>query len=352
MKWIAEAPSNLALIKYMGKQGSLQKKDSFMKNVPLNSSLSYTLNHLKTKVEITELTGFVESVESVESVKSAESKKSKRLMRTARKDQFLFKPLSEESDLSAQGKEKFLNFFKFLKKTFSIPEHYQITSQNNFPHSSGVASSASSFATLTLATYELAKDRSRSFKPWSVEKLSELSSWGSGSSCRSFFSPWALWEVQGVKSSECFPWQNLTHELIIVDSDKKKISSTEAHTLIKTSTFFKDRPQRAEERLKELLKAFHEKSWVNVYEIVKEEFLDLHRLFETSSPSFSYQTPDSQNILKKLFHFWEQKGDGPLITMDAGSCIHLLYRSDQEQFSREIKEKLTSFSFLSSGFKK
>ena len=336
MKWTAEAPSNLALIKYMGKQENFQKKDSFIKNIPLNSSFSYTLNHLKTKVEIAELT---------------ESAESKALMQTAsQKDQFLFKPLSGESDLSIQGKKKFLDFFQFLKKTFSISGYYQITSQNNFPHSSGVASSASSFATLTLATYELAKDRSRYFQPWSIEKLSELSSWGSGSSCRSFFSPWVLWEVKGAKPSDSFPWKNLTHELIVVNSDKKKISSTKAHALIKTSKFFKERPQRAEKRLEELFKAFREKSWVNIYKIVKEEFLDLHCLFETSSPSFSYQTSDSQNILKELFCFWDQKGDGPLITMDAGSCIHLLYRSDQEKISQDIKEKLTSFSFLSSGF--
>ena len=37
MEWFAKAPSNIALIKYMG------KKDAEL-NLPMNSSLSYTLS--------------------------------------------------------------------------------------------------------------------------------------------------------------------------------------------------------------------------------------------------------------------------------------------------------------------
>ena len=45
MRWYASAPSNIALIKYMG-------KTDYNGNKPTNSSLSYTLTHLNTHVEI------------------------------------------------------------------------------------------------------------------------------------------------------------------------------------------------------------------------------------------------------------------------------------------------------------
>ena len=48
MSWMADMPSNIALIKYMG------KTDSSV-NLPTNPSISYTLNHLLTRVELTEI---------------------------------------------------------------------------------------------------------------------------------------------------------------------------------------------------------------------------------------------------------------------------------------------------------
>ena len=49
MHWLAQAPSNIALIKYMG------KKDE-NSNLPDNSSLSYTLNNLLSTVKLEVIT--------------------------------------------------------------------------------------------------------------------------------------------------------------------------------------------------------------------------------------------------------------------------------------------------------
>ena len=35
---------------------------------------------------------------------------------------------------------------------------------------------------------------------------------------------------------------------------------------------------------------------------------------------------------------WEKEGDGPLITMDAGPNIHLLYRLDQADMAFKFKQ--------------
>ena len=48
MKTIASAPSNIALIKYMG-------KTSTEANIPTNSSLSFTLENLRSFVQITKI---------------------------------------------------------------------------------------------------------------------------------------------------------------------------------------------------------------------------------------------------------------------------------------------------------
>ena len=187
MKWEASAPSNIALIKYMGKRKDsneelpfpdlnsfyetlLEKNPDFphlmKRNLPLNASLSFTLNHLITKVEI---------------LSSGMTKK---------KQDDEWYPINENGfhvKLNHFSQKRFLDFFKFLKKVFHIKGFYRIQSGNNFPHSIGLASSASSFAALTLATYKLAKNNSFFKKDLSISSLSQLSRLGSGSSCRSFF---------------------------------------------------------------------------------------------------------------------------------------------------------------------
>ena len=213
MSWSATAPSNIALIKYMGKADPFKKQnllssyknkqnairnvkhlsekdkeDFYFKNLSLNPSLSYTLNHFVTKVQI------------------EESDKDK--WSPFKKDPFLDQTLYSSSKkihfknvLSVPAQKKFLEFFRFLKRFFFISGNYQIHSQNNFPMAIGAASSASSFAALTWVTYKLAKDRSaikKKIKDINAKTLAEISRIGSGSSCRSFFSPWALWTNQEI----------------------------------------------------------------------------------------------------------------------------------------------------------
>ena len=175
--WEALAPSNLALIKYAG------KKDK--NNLPLNSSLSYTLDHLNTKVRITP-------------IKEGKDK---------------WKPLEDGEyfpiKLSVFSINRFLIFFQFLKKTFQISGCYLVQSANNFPEAIGAASSASSFCALTRATHQLALSRSGDtefVESLTPTCLSIMSRYGSGSSCRSFFSPWALWEGEGARPVQLPFW--------------------------------------------------------------------------------------------------------------------------------------------------
>lgn len=319
--WEAVAPSNVALIKYAG------KKDT--SNLPLNSSFSYTLDHLVTKVRITKID----------------------------KQEDCWEPLDEKDffflELSNPAIERFLNFFRVLKEAFQIQGCYLIQSANNFPASAGAASSASSFCALTRATHQMAlscSSASEQVESFTTSCLSILSRQGSGSSCRSFFGPWALWskEQEGARPI-ALPFSHLIHQLILPDSKSKKVSSSEGHSRVLQSSFFEGRIERAENRLSALLSALNEQNWRKCFEITWEEFQDLHQLYETSQPPIFYRTEKSYNILNTIKTFWEKEKDGPLVTMDAGSSVHLLYRPDQKQMAFKIFNPLSSqYKVLSS----
>jgi diphosphomevalonate decarboxylase len=307
--WIeASAPSNIALIKYMGKTDPISNK-------PTNVSISYTLDELRTYVRMQKIETLSEDV---------------------------WAPF-ERADLmpirlSEKGTAKFLNFFQLLKKEFRLKGFYQIESANNFPSDCGLASSASSFAALTQCAHEVYLDENKTSNirphPYTAKELSKFSQKGSGSSCRSFFSPWGLWHENGAEEIK-LSVSDLKHMVILCDESIKSVSSSDAHTKVLTSDLFKGRPERAAVRFQELASALRKTDdalntqWKIVFGICWNEFWDMHTLFHTSRPPFMYMNSGSQKALADILNFWEKSGDGPIVTMDAGSNIHLLFRNDQ-----------------------
>lgn len=317
----ASAPSNIALIKYMGKVDALN-------NRPTNSSLSWTLNNLRTFVRIKLNDSLSEDTWS--------AYKREDLM---------------SIELSEKGRAKFLDFFQKLKTEFKLKGFFEIQSANNFPSDCGLASSASSFAALTLTVYQYAVETQQ--VKYLPKELAKISQKGSGSSCRSFFTPWSLWHEQGAEEIQ-LPVKELKHLVILCDESKKMVSSSQAHIQVLTSDLFKGRPERASERLQKLIQTFRSlnqadvkyagiskdtvteemsseflKKWKLIFEICWNEFWDMHNLFHTSSPAFMYLTGDGMYVLAKILEIWHKDGDGPIVTMDAGSNVHLLFRKDQ-----------------------
>lgn len=311
MSWQASAPSNIALIKYMG-------KTDFSRNLPSNASLSYTLENLKTFVEIEQI--------------------------DVSEDQW--KPLVQTGCLSPtfsiKGQKRFLDYFKKLKDVYNVKENFLIKSANNFPSDSGMASSASSFAALSKAA-DLAFS-SFGYRNHSDQTLFQLSREGSGSSCRSFFSPWAIWKNTKVFEPK-IKIQKLLHDVVLVDTKLKEVSSGDAHKRIETSPNNQGRSERAEKRLDDLLEAFNTDNWKGAFNIVWDEFMDMHELFETAEPLFCYRTEKSYNALQMIREFWKDRNDGPLVTMDAGPNIHLLWREDQVLLREQLKHVLQEKGF-------
>ncbi len=308
MSWIeTSAPSNIALIKYMGKSDSAV-------NRPTNASLSWTLENLRTYVRI----------------QKSDLLTSDQWSAFQRSD---LRPI----ELSNKGQDKFLNFFTLLKKEFKLSGFYQIESANNFPSDCGLASSASSFAALTKCAHEVYLSESQmKAKPYTAKELSKLSQKGSGSSCRSFFTPWGLWHDSGAEDIQ-LPVKKLLHMVILCDESVKSVSSSEAHKLVLTSEHFKGRPERATERLQNLISALRENRWEKASQICWNEFWDMHNLFHTSNPAFMYMNGPTMDVLGQLNRDWSKFNDGPLVTMDAGSNIHLLFREDQTELYQKIQ---------------
>ncbi len=305
MQWFAQAPSNIALIKYMGKKDSEH-------NTPINASLSYTLNELLSTVTLEHHSGPKDLWEPLNA------------------------PGAEPFLLSKAAQERFLHHLQRLKTWANYSGHFIVRSCNNFPHSSGLASSASSFAALTKCAMLALSELTETPLP-TVETQANLSRFGSGSSCRSFFTPWAIWKEDGVSAID-LPCPKLLHQVIVISHDVKKVSSSDAHQRIRTSKLYPTRAQRAEDNLKVLLNAFETRQWDAAYQVCWREFQDLHQLFTTCDLPFSYMTDKTESALKTLQDLWHREGDGPLVTMDAGPNIHVLYREDQIEMALAFKQ--------------
>lgn len=336
--WVdAVAPSNIALIKYMGKL-------NVGGNVSTNASLSLTLDHLRTRVRARFEPGHAKP--------------------------FVWRPLEESGFfkpvLSEKGEARFLahaeRCLRRLSKgrieldAIATTNSLLIESANDFPSDCGLASSASSFAALTLAVAKLCEVDVEKLE--NRLRLAELSREGSGSSCRSLFSPWALWRASGAEPVEGLPEVGrIRHLAIIVDSKKKAVSSSEAHVRVTSSLLFRGRVERAEERLRLVTDQLKRASgtggvhaWNRAAHTVWAESWDMHALFESSEPPFGYFIPESVRVLNVVREIANELSSElgcdvfrePMVTMDAGPNVHIMLWNDgaTERVVGEIHKRL------------
>jgi diphosphomevalonate decarboxylase len=285
------------------------KKDP-VRNIPTNPSLSWTLEHLQTEV----------------------------VLREASEDQW--SPLHSDYPLamSEVGRAKYLKHLQRMKDFFSLSQHFHIQSANNFPADCGVASSASSFAALTEVCCQAFSELTG--KSISQTEKVGLSALGSGSSCRSFMPGLVIWDEEGVRPYPAEGWR-LSHMVILVGQGAKKVSSSSAHQRVASSSLFGGRVERSQQRLTAVTAAVDQKNWTALYQTLWAEFWDMHALFETSAPSFGYFLPGTIEVLQRTRQFWERMSDGPLVTMDAGPNIHLLWQEGKRDLALQFfKENL------------
>ena len=299
-KW--EAPSNIALIKYWGKSPV---------QIPKNPSISFTLKNCVTKTDI-----------SFQPIKN-----------TSKKVKFEFSYNGEsKSDFNSKLEiffERIINYQPFL-----INYYLKINSVNNFPHSSGIASSASAMAALSACLIDFENSHNPIVEK--QKKISFLSRLGSGSACRSFSGPIMTWGKNSKvpKSNDFYASKFLgNHQIfdtycdsiLLVDSGKKEVSSTLGHELMKKHPFASSRFKQAKNNFSLLSVALKSGDLDSFIKIVENEALQLHAMMMTSNPYFILIKPKTLNIINEIRDFRRKFNIPICFTLDAGANVHLLY---------------------------
>ena len=325
------APSNIALVKYWGKKEN---------QIPANPSVSFTLNNCKT---ITKL---------------AFAKKDLSTSLNTDADDFSFDLLFE-----GQPKEDFKpKIQKFLERIeaylpFLKRYHFTIDTQNTFPHSSGIASSASGMAALAMNFMSLEKALNPTMTDdYFYQKASFLARLGSGSACRSVKGQVVVWGKQeNIKGSSDlfgveFPnaihanFKNYQDTILLVDKGEKQVSSTVGHDLMHNHPYAQRRFEQAHENLDQLLSIFESGDVNEFIKVVESEALTLHAMMMTSMPYFILMKPNTLQIINAIWKFRNETKIPVCFTLDAGANVHVLYPENvSEKVLQFIKDELVGY---------
>jgi diphosphomevalonate decarboxylase len=302
------SPSNIALIKYWGKYGV---------QLPRNPSLSLTLaaSCTDTRLEFE----FLEDITDGQLVLD-----------------FYF---HEEENEAFRAKvlaylQQLLPIYPFLKQL-----KLSVHTGNSFPHSAGIASSASGMSALALCLCSLEDHLFGSLKEPAAfdQKASYLARLGSGSACRSIFPHAAVWGetnlVKGSSNEFAVSIESMLHEtfkdfhddILIVSQDEKAVSSRDGHALMDGNPYAEPRYAQAKARLGLLIDAMRSGDLESFGKIVEDEAMTLHALMMCSNPSYTLLKPDSLAIIEKVRQYRVETGNPVYFTLDAGPNVHLLY---------------------------
>ncbi|MBU0940939.1 MAG: diphosphomevalonate decarboxylase [Bacteroidetes bacterium] len=325
------APSNIALVKYWGKKEN---------QIPANPSVSFTLNNCKT---ITKL---------------AFAKKDNSTLLNTDSDSFSF-------DLLFEGKpkedfkpkiQKFLErievYLPFLKEY-----HFTIDTENTFPHSSGIASSASGMAALAMNLMSLEKALNPAMTDdYFYQKASLLARLGSGSACRSVKGQVVVWgnqaNIEGSSDLYGVEFPNEIHAnftnyqdtILLVDKGEKQVSSTVGHDLMHNHPYAERRFAQAHENLDTLISIFKSGDLDSFIKVVESEALTLHAMMMTSMPYFILMKPNTLEIINAIWKFRNETKIPVCFTLDAGANVHVLYPENvSEKVLQFIKNELVGY---------
>ena len=318
-----QSPSNIALVKYWGKRG---------KQLPQNPSISFTLSECRSETfvdfEKAEKFGF----------------------------QFFFE--GKENPAFGAKIEKFLlenqAFFPFINQL-----NLKVESRNTFPHSSGIASSASSMSAFVMCLLEIERSLSLSKgRPIDMvlRKASYFSRLASGSACRSVYPKMALWGVteayNGSSDEYAVSLENDIHpvfktfrdSILIVSSEKKSVSSRAGHVLMEGNPYASARYAQANDNVTNLLMALKSGDLDTFIDISESEAMQLHALMMCSHPSFILMKPNTLRIIEEVRTFRNETQIPLCFTLDAGPNVHLLYPDNEaEKVENFIKSELLKY---------
>lgn len=299
-----QSPSNIALVKYWGKKGD---------QLPANPSISFTLDQAVSNTSV-----------------SAKKESAQRGVSL----EFRF-----ENARNIAFEDKLKVFLEKAKEYFTWLGQYHLTihSSNTFPHSSGIASSASAYSALALCLCDLHEKITGKPLDDFYRQASYWARLGSGSACRSVYGGYNLWgeTADWSKSSDEFAvripddeihsvFHDFSDTILIIEQGKKAVSSTQGHRFLKEHPFAEDRYRLGFEHTGKLLQILKSGEMADFIQIVEREALMLHALMMSSPTPFLLMKPNTLAVLQKIWDYRMQTGHNVMFTLDAGANVHLL----------------------------
>jgi len=312
MKATAVAPSNIAFIKYWG------KRDEGLR-IPMNGSISMNLSNLLTTTTVEFSPNF-------------------------KKDVIIVNNKQEVNEGI-----RVIKHLDMVRSLANIKYKAKVVTKNNFPTSTGLSSSASGFAALTLAASNAASLN------LSEKVLSILARQASGAACRSIPDGFVEW-LDGDRNEtsyavSLFPpnYWDIVDVVVIVSKNKKEVSTTEGQRLANSSPFFPVRLARIKDKIKLIKKYMQEKNFPLFGELVEQEALELHAIMLTSTPPLIYWLPATISVMHAV-QKWRNEGLEVYFTVNTGQNIHILCKKKDikqvvkraEQI-REVRKTIINF---------
>jgi diphosphomevalonate decarboxylase len=300
-----QCPSNIALVKYWGKKSG---------QIPANPSISLTLSESCTKMvaeyDVSDQNAFTLEFTFAGKQNPAFAEKMTRYLLSVK---------------------TYLPFIDHL--------HLKIDSDATFPHSAGIASSASAFGAIALVLCSIEQkveenpDETRDF----YRRASFLARLGSGSACRSVYGGAVLWgytaEFPGSDDEFAIPiagdinpeFKHYRDSILVVSSEPKSMPSTAGHKSMEDHPFASCRYLQANNNIIHMLDVLHGGNQYGFNEIIENESLSLHALMMSSCPGYILMKPETIKIIGKIQDYRSQTGVPVGFTLDAGANVHVLY---------------------------
>ncbi|MCB9257366.1 MAG: diphosphomevalonate decarboxylase [Chitinophagales bacterium] len=313
-----QSPSNIALVKYWGKYG---------RQLPSNPSVSFTLKNAHTKMRMKYKEGSGQVI------------------------------LFFEGERNTSFEARIAKFIDSIKDVYPFLQaiDLEIHSSNSFPHSAGIASSASAMSALCLCLCSIERNHFASLTEQAdfLKKSSYLSRLASGSACRSVYPKLGQWGYHEaiVSSTDLYAidvservdriFHSFKNSILIASAKEKSVSSSAGHQLMENNPFAEVRFKQANKNLADLMQAMKTGDLNEFIRIVEEEALTLHALMMTSNPSYILMKANSLVLIEKVRAFRGQTKLPLCFTLDAGPNLHLLYpASIQEEVQVFIQSEL------------
>lgn len=304
MKKTAVAHTNIAFIKYWG------KKDSNLR-LPYNGSISMNLSNLYTTTTV------------------------------EFSDQFRHDSVEIDGKEEPMERDRVIAHLGRIRNLKKVKTHAHVVSKNTFPSGTGLSSSASGFAALTLAgTAALGISLSQ-------RELSCLARLASGSACRSIPSGFVEW-VRGDTHEESYAyslyppdWWDILDVVVMVRAEKKYISSTKGQTVVTTSSFWTARLKQIEKKIIHLKKSLQARNFTTFGSIVEAEAFEMHAVMMTSTPALFYWLPETVLLLRSV-RLWRSEGISVYATVNTGHDVHLIC---EKKTLPALRQKLKHIGF-------